>query len=273
MLPPRPAGLFAPQPTNEPNRLTWEPSPLLFIPAGTLQGGAGLGAAVAAMESVTGRPTIWSTAQYLSFAAGPGPITLEVSVEVSGHNTTQARCIVGRDGREILTAHAALGTRDMDAAGMWCSPPEVPHADDCETYRFFEPGRGHIGDLVEMRLARGRQLPEIQADPRPGDGMFAVWIRAWQGTHAVTAADLTFIGDYMPLGFAEALGGPFAGNSLDNTIRVGTLTATDWVLLAAHVQLVANGFGFGRAELWAQDGTLLGEVSQSAVIRRHNRWR
>jgi acyl-CoA thioesterase len=86
-------------------------------------------------------------------------------------------------------------------------------------------------------------------------------------------ADLAFVGDFMPLGFADAMGAPYAGNSLDNTIRVGKLVPTGWVLLSVHVQQVANGFGYGRAELWAQDGTLLGEVSQSAVLRLHSRIR
>jgi acyl-CoA thioesterase len=50
---------------------------------------------------------------------------------------------------------------------------------------------------------------------------------------------------------------------------VGRTAATEWVLLSAHVQQVTRGFGYGRAELWAQDGTLLGEVSQTAVLRLH----
>ena len=77
----------------------------------------------------------------------------------------------------------------------------------------------------------------------------------------------------MPLGFADATGHPYAGNSLDNTIRVGNLVETEWILLSTHVQQVANGFGYGRAELWADDRTLLGEVSQSAILRKHSRMR
>ena len=93
-------------------------------------------------------------------------------------------------------------------------------------------------------------------------------MRTWsEPEHAITLPDLTFIGDYFPLAFADALGRPYSGNSLDNTIRVGDLTSTGWVLLACHVQQVAHGFGYGRAELWADDGTLLGEVSQTAVLR------
>jgi acyl-CoA thioesterase-2 len=255
------------------SRLAWQPARLLLTPADTLQGGAGLGAATAAMELVTGRPTIWATAQYLSFAAGTDPIDIDVTVEVAGHNTTQARCVLSRDGREILTAHSALGRREFEFEGVWCSRPDVPPPDRCERYRFFESGRGHMGDLAEFRLALGRQLDEIETDGGRGDGSFALWIRCWKGRQATTVADLAFIGDFMPLGFADASGKPYAGNSLDNTIRVGDLVETEWVLLSVHVQQVANGFGYGRAELWAEDGTLLGEVSQSAVLRRHSRIR
>jgi acyl-CoA thioesterase len=249
------------------------PSPLLLTPATTLQGGSGLGAAVTALETATGRPVIWATAQYLSFAAGTEPIDLEVTVEVAGHNTTQARCVVSRHGQEILTAHGALGRRSFGDEGVWCAMPGVPTPDECPGFRFFERGRGHMGDLVELRLAKGRQLHEIEAHGGRGDGSFALWARCWAGAHDTTAADLAFIGDFLPLGFADAMGAPYAGNSLDNTIRVGKLVPTEWVLLAVHVQQVANGFGYGRAELWAEDGTLLGEVSQSAVLRLHSRIR
>lgn len=242
-----------------------------MTPAGSLQGGAGLGAALAAMERSTGRSAIWATAQYLGFANGTRPLDIAVTVEVAGFNTTQARCVVSRDGHEILTTHAAFGHRDMEFDGVWCAPPEVARPDDCPRYRFFERGRGHIGDLAEFRLAKGSQQDEIEAagTQARGDGSFALWIRCWEGQHQVTVADLAFIGDFMPLAFADAMGAPYAGNSLDNTIRVGRTAATEWVLLSAHVQQVTRGFGYGRAELWAQDGTLLGEVSQTAVLRLH----
>jgi acyl-CoA thioesterase II len=268
------ADLFAPAPTAAANRFTWTPSAQLLTPKSTLQGGAALGAAVAAMERVTGRPTIWATAQYLSFATGTDPVELDVTVEVAGHHTTQARCVVSRDGAEILTTHAALGRRELDIAGVWCAPPPVAEPDACEPYLFFGRGQGRLGDLAEFRLASGRQPSDIDASGGRGDGTFALWVRTWRALqHTVTAPDLTFIGDFMPLAFAEALGEPYAGNSLDNTVRVGELVPTGWVLLACHVQQVTHGFGHGRAELWAQDGTLLGAVSQTAVLRRHARLR
>jgi acyl-CoA thioesterase len=67
--------------------------------------------------------------------------------------------------------------------------------------------------------------------------------------------------------FSDALGMPCSGNSLDNTIRVARLVTTEWILLDAHVQFVGNGFGYGFANLWSQDGTLLGTASQTLVLR------
>jgi len=252
-----------------PGSFIWQPSPLLLTPGHTLQGGAGLGVAVAAMETVAQRPAIWATAQYLSFAIGTTPIAVDVTIAVTGHNTTQARCVLSRDGTEVLTAHSALGRRDFELEGVWCTRPDVDPPELCPHYRFFESGHGHIGDRAEFRLAHGRQLDEIKAADVRGDGSFALWIRCWRGQQLVSVADLAFVGDFMPLGFADASGKPYAGNSLDNTIRVGKLVETEWILLAVHVQQIANGFGYGRAELWAESGTLLGEVSQSAVLRTH----
>ncbi len=45
------------------------------------------------------------------------------------------------------------------------------------------------------------------------------------------------------------------------------ITRTGWVLQSCHVDQVANGFGHGRVEMWAQDGTMLGTVSQTSVLR------
>lgn len=261
--------LFAVEPVTN-TTFRWSPPTDVLTPARFVQGGAGLGVALEAMEQVTGRPAVWGTAQYLSFAAGTDAIEIAVTVEVAGRHTAQARCVLRRGDDEILTAHAAFGRRGGELDQIWCAPPQVPGPDDSPRYRFFERGKGDLGDRVELRLARGRQLDEIDATSGPGAGDFALWVRAWDtAKHAVTTADLAFIGDFMPLGFADALGQPFAGNSLDNTIRVGRLAPTDWVLLSTHVQQVAHGFGHGRAEMWTTDGVLLGEVSQSSILRKH----
>ena len=69
------------------------------------------------------------------------------------------------------------------------------------------------------------------------------------------------------LEFADALGIPCTGASLDNTVRVANVAVTEWVLLDASVHSVTGGLGYGQAHLWSRDGELLGTTSQTLVLR------
>jgi hypothetical protein len=52
------------------DKLHWrmEVAPQLTTPGDFLFGGCGLGAALVALEEASGRPTVWATGQYLSYA-------------------------------------------------------------------------------------------------------------------------------------------------------------------------------------------------------------
>jgi acyl-CoA thioesterase len=91
-----------------------------------LFGGCGLGAAIEALERTTGRPVIWATAQYLSYARPPEMMDIDVTIAVDGRHTTQARAVGRVVDREILTVNAALGERDLDQVGQWEQMPDVP---------------------------------------------------------------------------------------------------------------------------------------------------
>ena len=264
---------FTLESTGDGLRFLWAPSPLLLTPTSTLQGGAGLGAAVAAMQTATGRPVIWATAQYLSFAAGAEPIDIAVTIEVTGHNTTQARCVLSRDGDEILTAHAASGPRLRVRGCLVHAPGSAGRRTRVPPTRSSSREMGTSATWPSSAWRTDGRSTRSSVTVADGDGSFALWVRCWDGQRLTTVPDLTFVGDFMPLGFADATGHSFAGNSLDNTIRVGKLVETEWILLSVQVQQIANGFGYGRAELWSEDRTLLGEVSQSSILRTRSRIR
>lgn len=258
-------GHFTLQATDESGRWTCAYSPFVLTPGRNLQGGAGLAAAVMATETAAGRPVVWATAQYLSFAAGRDPVDLEVTLEVEGHRTTQARCVLSRDGTEVLTAHMALGSRTFVPGGTWVDRPVLRTPDECEPFRFFTPGNGDLGDIVEMRLAYGRQISDLLG--RPGGAAMAFWCRVAYGRHVPTVGELAFIGDFMPIAFSEPYGKRYAGTSIDNTLRVGARVETEWVLLDCRLEQVVGGFGHGRAHLWSEDGSLLGTATQTVSMR------
>lgn len=244
------------QPTHNPMRWFLPVVPGISTGGGFLFGGCGLGAAISAMEGTTGRSVIWATAQYLSYARPGSVMDIDVTIAVDGRNTTQARAVGTVGNTEILTVNAALGERSFPESGQWVHMPDVPAPADCPVRESRWKTGNSIIDRLDQRWA-------LQAS---GEGHHAVWSRM-PDLLAVSAPALAVLGDYVPLGIGQTLETDVTSNSLDNTLRVGRVVPTEWVLVDIRLELVANGFGHGTVYLWAEDGTLLAAASQSAIIR------
>ena len=234
---------------------------------GFLFGGAGLAAALTAMEVATGRPPVWATSQYLSFANPPSILDIEVTVPSAGHRLSQARAIAHVGDTEILTVLGALGSRPHEAAGQWARYPDgVPGPEECKPREFRSHHyRGEsVMSRFEQRLAKGRN--PLDLDDEPGDGSSSLWVRLPDDLEP-SAVALAILGDYVPFGIGQSLGVGAGGTSIDNTIRINKIVPTDWVLVDVFVHAVADGFAHGRVHLWAEDRTLLAIASQSAIVR------
>jgi acyl-CoA thioesterase II len=255
--------------THNPFRWTLPVTPGVCSPAGFLFGGCGLGAAIAALEGTTGRPLVWATAQYLSYARPPEVMDLDVIVPVAGHQVTQARVVAHVADREVLTVNAALGHRTIELEGTWAAMPEVPAPEECAHRESRIPTNGDtLMDRVEVRLASARSLSELPGPGMPG-GRSALWAKL-PDVLEMSSASLAVLGDYVPFGIGQALGVAAGGNSLDNTLRIGEQVDTEWVLLDVRVHQIRNGFGHGDVHLWSESGALLATASQSTIVRMWN---
>jgi acyl-CoA thioesterase len=254
------------EPTHNPVRWVLPVTPAISTPGPFLFGGCGLGAAIAAMEATCGRPVVWATAQYLSYANPPSVLDIDVTIAAQGRSVTQARVVGHVADTEILTVNAALGSRDMDAEGVWVEHPPVPAPEDCEARGPRVPGAESIMDRIDVRLADARSWDEVDGNPVPG-GRSLLWARMPDLLDVSSGASLAILGDYVPFGIGQALGRMGGGNSLDNTLRVYRLVPTEWVLLDIRIDAVAHGFGHGTVHLWSQDGSLLATASQSTIVR------
>ena len=242
-------------------------TPGLCSGRGALFGGCGLGAAVEVMEQLTGRPCIWATAQYLSFATPPSVLELDALEVVRGHQTSQARVIAHVGDTEVLTVLGALGERPQPVEGQWAIRPDVPPPEACEPRVHRHQRTGSIRGRLEERVASARAPDEL---PGPtGSGNAALWVRLPELLE-MSAAALAIIGDFVPFGIGQALGKRAGGNSLDNTMRVAHRVPTEWVLADVRIHALADGFGHGLVHLWAEDGTLLATASQSTIVRAWN---
>jgi acyl-CoA thioesterase-2 len=232
-----------------------------------LYGGAGLGAAISAMEGTTGRKLVWSTAQYLSYARPGEVMDIDVIVPVVGNAITQARVVAHVGEREILVVNAALGDRDFPHSGQWETAPSAPPPDECPEYAHRWTTEESIHDFMLERTVRVRTEQEL--DGTQNDGHTVMWARLPSIIDGVDAATLGVLGDFVPRGIGQALGIRAGGNSLDNTLRVINLVPTEWVLIDIKAHGLARGFGHGLVHMFAEDGTLMATASQSCIARIH----
>jgi acyl-CoA thioesterase len=248
--------------------LCWEMEvvPALCSGLGALFGGCGLGAAIEVMEQETGRPCVWATAQYLSYARPGAHLGIDVTEVARGRRISQVRAVAHVGGEEILTVNAALGRREMPVEGQWARRPDVPPHGESPPRPLMDHHRGTIADRLEMKLADARAFHELPGPP--GSGNSSLWVRLPEQLPP-TPSTLAIIGDFVPFGIGQALGRRAGGNSLDNTLRIAHAVPTEWVLADVRVHAVHGGFGHGLVHLWAEDGTLLGTASQSAIVRVH----
>lgn len=251
--------------THNPHRWYLPVTPGLCTGNGFLFGGCGLGAAIAAMEGTTGRPLVWATAQYLSYARPPSVMDVDVTVPVTGKAISQARAVAHVADTEILTVNAALGSRPLDVSGSWATCPDVPPPEECPNRAFRNFVEDSIMARLDVRLALGRDFTVLDGEPSP-DGRSALWARIPELLEP-SAATLAILGDYVPFGIGQALGAQAGGNSLDNTLRIVGLVPTEWVLIDVTIDAVGNGFGHGTVHLWSEDGRLMATASQSTIIR------
>jgi acyl-CoA thioesterase len=228
-------------------------------------GGVGLASAIGAMERTCGRPVIWATAQYLSYARPPSVVDLDVWTPAVGKHNTQARVIGHVDDREIFTVNAALGSRPSEISRQWRTMPKAPPPEDCEPAEHWRGDQEGLHSRIEVRLARGH-AGEAREGPATEDGRYLLWIRPRE-RFAIDASMLAVMADIVPAGIGAALGKNAGGNSLDNTLRIRRIVPTEWVLCDIQIHGIHGGFGHGAMYQFAQDGELMATASQSVIVR------
>jgi len=253
------------RPTDDAHRWQQVVGPAVSTPSGALQGGAALAAAIEAAQGTTGRPVKWATAQFASHVSSGSVVDIDLTIPVEGVHLSQARAVMRCAESEVLTMLAAVGERPFPHHGVWPVPPVVPPPEECPERVVPGPTTHSMLQTFDRRSAIGRSYNEV--DGHPGPGRSASWFRLPGGRRNVSAGDLAVLGDFLMLEFADALGVACTGASLDNTVRIANLAATEWVLLDASIHAVAGGLGYGQAHLWSREGGLLGTTSQTLVIR------
>jgi acyl-CoA thioesterase-2 len=230
-------------------------------PMDFLYGGSGVAACAVAAESVTGRPLVWITTQYIGQARPGERLELDVEILVAARSTTQTIVRAHVGDRLVLHATTAHTDRPVGDEAWWDAMPDVPAPEDCPPFAltFDRPD-----DVSFFRLLERRAPVDDEAEAR---GRLAIWARV-PGWGIGTAASQAFIADIVPVAVMRGLGRMTGATSLDNTLRVVHGEPHDgWVLLDVEAQGYRRSVGHGQVRLWRPDGVLLGIGSQSCIVR------
>lgn len=241
----------------------------LITPGKFLFGGCGLAAGLVALEDASGRPTIWASAHYLSYAPLDATVRVTTQLAVVGNNVTQARATATVDEREILTINAALGTGHLSASTSPVAMPKVRDPEDSPPLERPFDVDGSIFQHVDCRIAVPSGGRKGDRDPKTMRS--GIWSRI-PGHFDPSAATLAIFGDFVAGGVSQLLGQPTMGRSLDNTIRVAQLEPTEWVLCEITMHALVGGFAQGTGYLWSPSGTLLATASQSIAAKLWEPW-
>lgn len=244
------------------------PEPLCVGPPAHqfLFGGIALAAAIEAMERRTGRPALFASAQFLTWARPGDTLCFDTEIIADGRVVRQCR-VTGRSGQPaFLHVQGACGGHDSAIAHRDVAMPAVPPPDAC-------PGRSmawrlstNLNALLEFRLASGA-IPHPTDWSGPGGVDLACWIRARCGA-PLDRRLLTVVADCAFLALDDALGPATRGSSLDNAIRFVAAPVGEWVLAAMHVDGGENGIAHITTRLLSEDGVLLAVAGQTMRLRR-----
>jgi acyl-CoA thioesterase len=234
---------------------SFELTPPLSRMDGKLYGGTGIAVTVAALEAETAGDTLWATVQFAGTAEIGERINCHVEVLAQGRRTSQVRMTATVDDRLVLAAIGATGAHRPGPVEMQVGTmPVVPGPEDAAPWGHAWRG-GEVPRIGWLLLAEVREVDL-------GEGRFASWARMREQPQS--RATLSFLADLVPSAVVRAAGFMGAGTSLDNSMRFGRFTDTDWVLVDFDPWFATGGYLHGGARLWAEDGTLLGYASQTA---------
>jgi acyl-CoA thioesterase-2 len=255
------------------SHLSWELTvrPDLLNSAGTLWGGVGLSAFVAAAERGVGRRCVWATVQYLTPIREGEQLHMDIDIGGEGIALTQASGRGTVDGKPALLA---IGTFGGDGPNdlQFSAAPDIPPPHECELRSMPHPWGGGMLEQIEQRTLPGMALPH--PDGLPGTGRTMLWMRLKDvGGHQVTpdVGALAVLADLAPSGISEAVGRPTFGTSLDNSIRAARLPepgGSGWVLLDITIEAVVGRVAQLQARMFDESGRLLAVCGQSARLRR-----
>ncbi|MEA2477339.1 MAG: hypothetical protein QOC87_1538 [Actinomycetota bacterium] len=195
-----------------------------------------------------------------------GPLSIEVSLDRTGRNTTFVSCTAHQNGKLYTRALAAF-SRAWDAPGFEDAPmPDVRSAEDSYRIPHDDPSTPPFLKNFDVRWALGEAFFSGAAKAEVGG-----WIRMNEPMIGDAIAIATYMDAFAPAAFPR-ITSPAIAPTMDLTIHFRSAlplasTGPEDLYLGIFTSSVArDGFFEEDGLLWAPDGTLVAQSRQLALL-------
>ncbi len=220
--------------------------------------------AVRAMQALVDDPERVPRSVTIHFleAATAGPVEIAGTVERDGRSTSVVSLRFEQGGRPVALALGALAVwRGGGLDHLATAPPAVGGPD--------EVAPTTMADVPEAPPFVANYEWRWATDGEPGDALVGGWIRV-PDRPGVDHVGLAAFADAFPPAVFALLGGVAGAPTIDLTIHFRAPLpegGAGWVLGAFRSRRVAGGFFEEDGELWSEDGVLLVQSRQLAMLR------
>lgn len=236
--------------------------------AGNANGGYLLSIAARALGDHAGRPDPVSlTAHYLR-PGRPGPVQLDCETIKSGRTFTTVRgTLRDAEDRPLITLLGSFSDLSAPLSDIRRLPgvPEVRPLDECRAHQGHIEGGPAFHTQIDLRLDP-RDAGFLSNAPS-GDARMRGWFRLRDGEPMDSIAVLTALDAFPPTIFNANL--PIAWTpTVELTAHVRARPPADWLIAQFTSRFISGGMLEEDGELWTQDGELVAQSRQLALLPR-----
>jgi acyl-CoA thioesterase len=198
---------------------------------------------------------------YLS-SPTPGPAELRTSTIRMGRRVQTGSASLWQGERRVAELTASFGPRGDGPSTELGAPPLLPSPDRCADPRDHGMPAEGLFARVDYRLA---STPGWAAGTPSGDPSTELWQRL-HGGREIDFAALALLCDSFVPPVLELGDGYQQSMTVQLTVHLHRLPRPGWVATRVSTRHVVDGFHDEDCELWDEDGNLLAQSRQLAIL-------
>jgi acyl-CoA thioesterase-2 len=193
-----------------------------------------------------------------------------VAEAARGRNTAQLKATARVGERVVITAQASAGQQPDQGYRQLIGAPAVSPPLHCPVVAKHGERSGGVSSQFEYRLIRGRYPTADTAFDGPGDGRLTFWVRPRDQVRT-DACLIAIVADFVSDALSDAVGRYVHASSIDNTLRLGPIEDSDWLICDVTIEALHGGVGHGSMRIFSETGRLLALASTSLIVRSPRR--